>query len=156
MLAKSLLGAACCGLVMVMGACGGGSDRLSAPGYAREVSELCGRANRTIARIEIPPFGFERGAARAVTRVVVVQRETIEDLRAVRPPETLTGTVQRWIALLDQGADELELMSVRLRAGRTGEAAEYGAKATTLLDRASELVAPLRVTSCRGPVLPTV
>jgi hypothetical protein len=153
---KSLLGTACCGLVMVLAGCGGGSERLSAPEYAREVSELCRRGDRAVARIEIPPLGSPRSAARAMTSVVVVQRDTIEELRGVRPPESLAGTVQRWIALLDQGADELELMSVRLRAGHTGEAVDYGAKATTLLDRARELVAPLQVTSCRGPVLPSV
>ena len=153
---KSLLGAACCGLVMVVGGCGGGSERLSAPAYAREVSALCRRANRAVARIEIPPLGSEQSAARTIAGVVVVQREAIDDLRDVRAPDSLAGTVQKWIALLDQGVDELELMSIRMRAGRTGEAADYGAKATTLLDRARELVAPLRVTSCRGPELPTV
>jgi hypothetical protein len=151
---KSLL--ACCGLVMVMGGCGGGSERLSAPEYAREVSTLCRRGNRAIARIEIPPLASERDAARAMTSVVVVQRDTIDDLRGVRPPEALTGTVQKWIALLDQGADELELMSIHLRAGRTGEALDFGVKTTVLLDRARELAAPLQVTACRGPVLPTV
>ena len=89
-------------------------------------------------------------------RIVVVQRATIEELRELRPPEHLAVTVQKWIALLDQGADELELMAVRLRVGRNEEALAYGAKAVTLLDRAREVVAPLRVTSCRGPVLPTV
>jgi hypothetical protein len=91
-----------------------------------------------------------------MTRIVALQRDTIEDLRGVRPPEQLTSTVQKWIALLDQAADELEVMSARLRAGHTDEALEYGAKATTLLDRARELVAPQHVTSCRGPVLPSV
>jgi hypothetical protein len=91
-----------------------------------------------------------------MVRIVVVQRATIDDLRDVRPPERFAGTVQKWIALLDQGVDELEVMSARLRAGHTDEALVYGAKATTLLDRARELAAPLRVTSCRGPVLPTL
>jgi len=142
--------------MMVVGGCRGGSDHLSATQYAREVSDLCRRGNRAVARIEIPPLSTERGAARAMAGVVVVQRDTIDGLRGVRPPESLAGTVQKWIALLDQGADELELMSIRLRAGMTGEAVDYGAKATTLHDRARELVAPLQVTSCRGPELPTV
>jgi hypothetical protein len=86
---------------------------------------------------------------------VVVQRDTIDELRVLRAPEAMGSTVQKWIALLDQGADELELMGARLRAGAQADASEYGAKATTLLDRARELVAPLRVTSCRGPVLAT-
>jgi hypothetical protein len=141
---------------MVVGGCGGGSERLSASQYAREVSDLCRRGNRAIARIEIPPLASERGAAHAMTSIVVVQRDTIDELRGIRAPDELAGTVQKWIALLDQGADELELMSIRLRAGHTGEAVDFGAKATTLLDRARELVAPIHVTSCRGPVLPTV
>ena len=162
---KSLLGATCCALAVAIAAiaiagCGGGDERLSAPDYAREASTLCRRANLAVARIEIPPLtargGASNAAARAMTRIVVVQRDTIDDLRGVRPPEQLSTTVQKWIALLDQGADELEKMSLRLRAGHTDQALEYGAKATTLLDRARQLVAPLRVTSCRGPVLPTV
>jgi hypothetical protein len=144
--------------------CGGGNDRLTAPQYSRAASELCRRGNRAVAQIEIPPLtdspdaasGASKAASHAMVRIVVVQRATIDDLRDVRPPERFTGTVQKWIALLDQGVDELEVMSARLRAGHTDEALVYGAKATTLLDRARELAAPLRVTSCRGPVLPTL
>jgi hypothetical protein len=143
-------------LVLVVGACGGGSERLSAPEYARTVSEVCRRGNRSVARIEVPSLGGEHAASRAIARAVVVQRDTIDELRDVRPPEALTDTAQKWIALLDQGADELELMSERLRAGRTSEAVDYGAKATTLLDRARDLMAPMRITSCIGPELPTV
>jgi hypothetical protein len=162
---KSLLGAACCGLAIAiagcaLAGCGGGNERLAAPAYAREASKLCRRGNLAVARVQIPPLtpphGASTAASRAMARIVVVQRDTIDDLRNVRPPEQLNGTVQKWIALLDQGTDELEAMSVHLRAGRTDVALEYGAKATTLLDRARELMAPLRVTSCRGPVLPTV
>jgi hypothetical protein len=161
---KSLLGAVCCGLAIAIGGCalsgcGGGNERLAAPEYVREASKLCRRGNRAVARVEISPLaphGASMAASRAVARIVVVQRDTIDELRHVRPPEELTGTVQKWIALLDQGADELDVMSVRLQTGHTDQALEYGAKATTLLDRARELVAPLRLTSCRGPLLPTV
>jgi hypothetical protein len=141
---------------MVVAGCGGGNERLSAPDYARGASELCRRSNRAVARIEIPPLSRITNASHAIGRIVVVQRDTIDDLRDLRPPEDLAVSVQKWIALLDQGADELELMRLRLRAGDAEEALAYGAKAATLLDRARELMAPLRVTSCRGPVLPTV
>jgi hypothetical protein len=117
---------------------------------------VCRRGNRSVARIEIPSLRREHRASRALARVVVVQRDTIAELRDVRPPETLTDTTQQWIALLDQGADELARMSAHLRAGRTSEAVDYGAKATTLLDRARDLIAPMRITSCIGPELPTV
>ena len=153
---RSKFGAACCGLVMVVAGCGGGSDRLSASAYARAASAVCARGNHTVARIELAPLASAHDASRAMARIVLVERQTIDDLRALRPPEHLADTVQKWIALLDQSADELELMGVRLRAGRTAEAVDFGTKATTLLDRARELVAPFRVTSCRGPELPTV
>jgi hypothetical protein len=141
---------------MVAAACGGGSERLSAAAYAREASEACGRANRAVARIDVPSLSQTRRAARVLARIVVVERAAVDDLRGLRPPEHLADTTQKWIALLDQGADELELMGLRLHDGHEAEAAGYGAKATTLLDRARDLVAPLRVSSCRGPVLPTV
>jgi hypothetical protein len=141
---------------MVVTACAGGDGRLSAAEYVGQASELCRRGNRAVERVEIPPLTADRDASRAMARIVVVQRGTIDELRGLRPPEHLTDLVQKWIALLDQGADELELMGARLRAGAQADASEYGAKATTLLDRARELVAPLRVTSCRGPALPTV
>jgi hypothetical protein len=158
---KSLFGALCCAMVIAiaggaLAACGGGSERLAAPAYAREASKLCRRGNRAVAQVEIPPLTDRHDASRAMARIVIVQRETIDDLRDIRPSQRLAGTVQKWIALLDQGADELELMSLRLRAGHTDEAVAYGAKAATLLNRARDLVAPLRLTSCRGPVLPTV
>lgn len=150
------LGAACCGVVMVIVACSAGNDRLSASAYARHASALCRRGNQAVVLVELPPLTSGRGAAGAVGRVVELQRRTIDRLRDLRPPERLTVTLQKWIALLDQGTDELELMARRLRAGARDEALGYGAKATRLLDRAAELVAPLRVTSCRGPLLPGV
>jgi hypothetical protein len=153
---KSKLGAACCGLVMVVAGCGGGTQRLSAPDYAREASKLCRRANHSVAAVALPPLAMGADASHAMVQVVVVQRDAIDELRSLRAPDRLTVTVQKWIALLDQGADELELMAQQVRAGHHDEALAYGAKAMTLLDRARELVTPLGVTSCQGPVLPTV
>jgi hypothetical protein len=153
---RSRIGAACCGMVLVIAACGGGNDRLSASAYARAASRVCVHANRAVTRIALPSFSSRHDASRSMTRVVVIQRRTIDDLHDLRPPGHFADTVQRWIALLDQAADELELTASRLRADRRAEAVEFGAKATTLLERARDLVAPLRVTSCRGPELPTV
>ena len=157
---KALLGSVCCGLVLLMTGCGGGNGRLSARAYAHEASARCTRNNRAVARVTVPalPVGDHgsRTAARALARIVVVERDTIDSLRALRPPERFAATVQRWIALLDQGADELELMAARLHTGHGAEALDFGAKADTLIDRAREVIAPLGVTSCRGPVLPTV
>jgi len=146
------VGAAWCGLIVALAACGGGSERLSAAGYAREAGKLCARANRAVGRVELPTVPDHSTAGR-LERVVAIQRHAIDDLRALRPPTRLSSLVQRWIALLDQATDELERMRDQLRIGRTAEASAYGEKAATLSARARELVAPLHQTSCLGPPL---
>jgi hypothetical protein len=142
--------------MMTVVGCGGSNDRLSASGYARSASATCVHANRTVARIEIPTLSSSRDASIAVARIVAIARSTIDDLRDLRPPEALADAVQKWIALLDQAADELELTSEHLRAKRVDSAVAFATKATVLFDRAEQLVARWRVTSCRGPELPTV
>jgi hypothetical protein len=139
-------------LVLVAG-CGGGGERLSSSGYVRRASGICARANRQIARVDLIALVDERRVADAMARVVVIQRASIDDLRALRPPDDLGGLDQRWIALLDQGTDELELMGLRLGDGRRAEADSYADNASQLLARARDLVAPHGVTSCRGPAL---
>jgi hypothetical protein len=148
------IGAACCGLMMTVVGCGGGRDRLSASGYARAASTTCVHANRMVARVELPTLSNRQDASRAIARVVTVSRHTIDELRDLRPPGPLAETVEQWIALLDQAADELESMAAQLRAAQVDAALDFGTKATTLFDRAEQLATRLRVTSCRGPELP--
>jgi hypothetical protein len=136
-----------------MAGCGGGGERLSSSGYVRRASGICTRANRGVARVDLPALDDGRRAADALARVVVIQRSSIDELRGLRPPERLGSLNQRWIALLDQGTDELELMGMRLGDGRRTDADGYADNASKLLYRARTLVAPHGVTSCRGPAL---
>jgi hypothetical protein len=150
---KSRIGTACCGLVVLLAGCGGGGGRLSSSGYVRRASGICARANRAVAEVRIPPAGDGAAAADAMQRVVVIQRGAIGELRGLRAPEPLGSLDQRWIALLDQSADELEVMGARLRAGNVADAGTYAEHAAKLLDRARVLVAARGVTSCNGPAL---
>ena len=152
---RSKVGAACCGLVIAVTACGGGSERLTAAEYAREASRVCQRTNRAIARVDAVALTGMPRAAQALERVVELQRDAVAELRDLRPPDGMRATVERWIALLDQAADELGLAGARARAGRALEAREFAGKARTLLDRARDVTAPIRVVSCRGPDLST-
>lgn len=151
------VGAVWCAAIVLAGAglagCGGGGDRLSAPRFASAASRICVAANRAVRRVEIPPLDDTRSAARAMDRVVVIQRDSIDGLRRLKPPEQLGELNQRWIALLDQGTDELEHVRGSLVSGRRRLAADFGDKASILLERADGLVSPQGVTSCRGPVL---
>ncbi len=148
------VGGACCGLIVWGGAaCGGGAGRLSAREYTRQASGICEDANRAVRRVVIPPLAESRASARAMRRIIVIQRESIDGLRGLRPPEQLGSLSQRWVALLDQGTDELEAMRVELAGGRVRQATGYAGEASTLLERAKVLVASRGMTSCHGPVV---
>src|SRR5438552_7110055 len=104
------VGTACCGVVMLVAGCGGGGGRLSSAAYVQHASSICARADRAIARVHLASSEDDAATAHAVARIVVIQRASIDDLRELRPPEQLVGLDQRWIALLDQSTDDLELM----------------------------------------------
>jgi hypothetical protein len=91
--------------------------------------------------------------ARAVARIVVIQRHSIDGLRGLKPPERLASLNQRWIAVLDQGTDELEHMRASLEKGQGQRASAYEDKASILLERAHAVASAHGVTSCRGPAL---
>ncbi len=150
------IGTVWCGLAIMLAAgCGGGAERLSAPDYADRASRICVRANFAVARVTIPPLGERAAAQRALGRVVEIQRSSIEGLRELQAPEGFGTLPERWIALLDQATDELQLMGGALAAGRAVDAAAYGEKASDLLGRAQVLVGARGMTSCRGPELTT-
>lgn len=150
---KSAIWTACCGLVMVIAGCGGGGERLSSAGYVRRANAICVRANRAVALVDVPALPGGERAALALTQIVRIERDAISDLRGLRPPPRFGALNQRWIALLDQSIDELELVVTRLRGGALAAADTYAGNASKLLARARDLVAPHGVTSCRGPAL---
>lgn len=147
-------GAAWCGVIALAAAgCGGGGGRLSTPGYVREASNICSAANRAVGRVAIPSLDDPRLAAQAMGPVVVIQRDSIDGLRGLKPPEQLSGLNQRWIALLDQSTDELDRMRASLSMGKGHLAEGFAGKAVILFDRAHALVVAYGVTSCRGPAI---
>jgi hypothetical protein len=138
---------------MVIAGCGGGSARLSSAGYVQRANAICVRANRAVARLHVPALPGGGRAAPALTQIVRIERDAIDDLRELRPPPRFGTLNQQWIALLDQSIDELELVVTKLRAGAWTAADTYAGNASKLLARARALVAPHGVTSCRGPAL---
>jgi hypothetical protein len=150
------IGTVWCVLVIVVTAgCGGGAGRLSAPDYVQRASRICVHANVAVAHVTIPPLGERAAAERALVHVVEIQRSSINGLRGLRSPQGFGTLPERWIALLDQATDELQLMRDALAAGRAVDAAAYGEKASDLLGRAQVLVRARGMTSCRGPELTT-
>jgi hypothetical protein len=138
---------------MLAAGCAGGAGRLTATAYVQRASGICAHANLAVARVTIPPLDRRAAARRALRRVVAIQRSSIEGLRGLESPDGFGELAERWIALLDQGTDELQLMGRALADGRGAEAQAYGEKASDLLGRAQVLVTARGMTSCRGPEL---
>ena len=106
----------------------------SAPAASASTPTSRSRASRS------HPWGTRAAAERALVHVVEIQRSSISGLRGLRSPQGFGTLPERWIALLDQATDELQLMRDALAAGRAVDAAAYGEKASDLLGRAQVLV----------------
>ncbi len=131
--------------------CGGGTGRLSTRGYARETSAICAAANRRMAAIAVPPLDDWRASSRAVRHAAAVQYSAAADLRDLRAPSHLTDLDAIWVALVLQSANHLRFMAESLHDHDAIGAGDEQRKATRLIRRAAELVAPLGVTACAGP-----
>jgi hypothetical protein len=118
-----------------------------------ESSAVCARANRAIARVKLP--GLDRAArmSRVTARVVAIHRESVNSLRALRPPKDYEGMAKLWIALVDQSIDELDAMRASLRAGDQSAAMSYAQEADVLDARSRSVVRKYGITPCNVPEL---
>jgi len=132
-------------IAVALVACGGGGSQLSAREYVRATSTVCERANRAIARVTTTD------PTKASVRIVTIHRQTVNDLRDLRPPKSSEATARVWIGLVDQALDELDEMRAALRAGRDRAAGDYADKAATLAARAREVASDHGITPCRVP-----
>lgn len=147
------LAGALAGVLTLTGGCGGGGARLSAREYVRETSAVCARANRAIERVVPPSFDHAVHMASTTERVVAIHRESIDSLRALRPPKDYEGTAKLWIALVDQSIDELDAMRSSLRARDRRTAMSYARKAATLDARSVVIAREHGITPCKFPEL---
>jgi hypothetical protein len=136
---------ACTSVAVALSACGGGDARLGTREFVRESSKVCERANRAIARITTTD------PVRASVRIVTIHRESVDDLRDLRPPKSSERTARLWIGLVDQSLDELDEMHAALRDGRARVAADYAEKVAVLATRAGNVARDHDITPCRVP-----
>ncbi len=148
-----IIGIGLAGALALTGGCGGGSARLSARAYVSETSAVCARANRAIARVARPGFDHAVRLASATARVVAIHRESVDSLRALRPPKDYEGVAKLWIALVDQSIDELDAMRVSFRAGDQPAAMSYAQKAASLDARSRVIARKYGITPCKFPEL---
>lgn len=133
-------------------ACGGGG-RLEHHEYTRDVGSICRRANVELSRVELRRLPGP-AAADAVDEVVRIGRDTLDELRAAKPPKADVAKVDEWLGALDQVLDEGEYASTLVRSGHPFAAFQAAARASALAKRAHELGRTFGVPdACRVPSL---
>ncbi len=89
----------------------------------------------------------------ATARVVAIHRDSLDTLRALRPPKVYENTAKLWIALVDQSVDELDAMRASLLDGDDSAAVTYAEKADELDARSRVIARKYGITPCEIPDL---
>ena len=133
-------------------ACGGGG-RLGHHEYTRDAGSICRRANVELSRVELRRL-HGPAAADALDELVRIGRDTLDELRAAKPPKADVAKVDEWLGALDQVLDEGEFASTMLRSDEPLAAFQAAARASILAERAYALGRAFGVpNACRVPSL---
>ena len=133
-------------------ACGGGG-RLAHHEYTRDVESICRRSNVELSRVELRRL-HGPASADVLDGLVRIGRDTLDELRAAKPPKADVAEVDEWLGALDQVLDEGEYASTLVRSGHPLAAFQAAARASTLAKRAHELGRAFGVSdACRVPSL---
>jgi hypothetical protein len=127
----------------------GGEGPLTKREYRHEASAICRRGNARVQRIEVAPLVEGRSAAKGISRVVDTQRESLSDLRDIKPPKNDVVTIERWLAVVDQLLDEADAVRAALLSSDQPRAHETAGRALVLDQRAGVLARRYGIHPCR-------
>ena len=143
------------GALALAGGCGGGNPRLERA-RVRDRDERGLRPRQPGDRADhVSGLRPSRSSmASATARVVAIHRESLDSLRALRPPKDYETTAKLWIALVDQSIDELDAMRAALRGGRRvrGDVVCRRRQTRSTHDRGS-IARKYGITPCKVPEL---
>jgi hypothetical protein len=93
------------GTVLVAG-CGGGADRLTRTEFIRQANAVCAKYEKRVqSQMSGVPAGDEKQLASSIEKVLPVIREGNDELRSLKPPESLQGHFDRWMRIADAEVD---------------------------------------------------
>ena len=88
-------------LVLVTG-CGGGGDRLTKDEFVRQANAVCAKYEQRVQSLMSGvPAGDEKQLASSIEKVLPVIRKGNDELRSLRPPESLQSSFDRWMGIAD-------------------------------------------------------
>jgi hypothetical protein len=128
--------------------------RLTRQELTEQVNAICTTANEELAGIEPPDPSDPALAADAVARVIAVQREEVDDLDDLRPPEVAEADYDRWLGLLGDVLEQAGQLEQALRDGDPTAADEANATGTQANTEAEGVAAELGFDACTVSAAP--
>ncbi len=89
-------------LALVAGGCKSNGKRLSKAEFVSRANAICAKYEKRVqSRMSGVPAGDEKQLAGSIEKVIPVIREGNDELRSLKPPESLRGRYGRWLGIAD-------------------------------------------------------
>ncbi len=121
-------------------------QRLSKAEYVRRADAICAEYDRRLESLPDPEN--VAGIGDVIAEALPIAREGARELRALRPPEAVEPTVQRWLARNDENIDRMEELRDAARAGDTTEVQRIASAAVENERRADALARRVGLQEC--------
>lgn len=105
-------------VALVAGGCGSKSGRLSKSEFVEQANAICAKYEQRVQkRMAGIPAGDEAQLASSIEKVLPVIREGNDELRALKPPESLQDHYDRWMKIADAEVAAASKLQNALRKG---------------------------------------
>jgi hypothetical protein len=121
-------------------------DPLSKAEYVRRADAICSEYDRRLERLPDPEN--VEGIADVAEDAIPIAREGARELRALRPPEDLEQTVERWLARNDENIERMQDLRDAARRGDATEVQRIASKAVENERRADALARRIGLRAC--------
>ena len=121
-------------------------ERLSVPEYVRRADAICAEYDRRLESLPDPEN--VEGIAEVAEEAIPIAREGAGKLRALRPPEEVEPTVERWLARNDANIDRMEDLRDAAREGDATAVQRIASAAVENEQRADALARRIGLRAC--------
>jgi hypothetical protein len=133
-------------VLLALAGCGGGGDRLSRAEFVEQATAICDSVDERIAAV---------GEPQSLEEIETLGREVREilddglgDLRALRPPEDLEASFDRYLERGDDTLDQLDRLVAGAEAGDRAAVERAGAEVEEIAADAERLATAAGIPAC--------
>jgi hypothetical protein len=124
-------------VALVAGGCGSDGGRLTKAEFVQRANAICAKYEQRVqSRMAGIPAGDEEQLASSIEKVLPVIREGNDELRSLKPPESLQAHYDRWMRIADAEVAAANKLQDALRKGdRTAIQASFAELQTKDVDQ---------------------